>query len=306
MTPVGGALDWDREGQQWPLRETSRFVRSGHLVWHVQVLGPENAPACLLVHGTGAASHSFRGLAPLLAKDWRVFVPDLPGHGFTRGTRRRDLTLPGMATALSGLLATIDRAPAICIGHSAGTAILLHMCLEGQITPRKVFGINSALEAIPGNSILSPLAKILFFNPFTSDAVALHARLGGLVTRLLKGTGSTIDRDGIDCYRLLISHPSHVKGALGMMANWDLDPLIAKLSHIQTPVNLISAADDPMVPARVSRSAARYLPSGQAASVKHGGHLVHEVDPGVVFQIIRDDLNAPAAEPQNKRLAKKG
>jgi pimeloyl-ACP methyl ester carboxylesterase len=45
----------------------SRLVVFRHgIEWHVQEIGDHEAPVALLVHGAGAASHSFRGLIPLL------------------------------------------------------------------------------------------------------------------------------------------------------------------------------------------------------------------------------------------------
>ena len=62
MTP---GLDWDRDGAGWPNRSSSRFVVSGAMRWHVQIMG--QGPVMLLIHGTGASTHSWRRLAPLLA-----------------------------------------------------------------------------------------------------------------------------------------------------------------------------------------------------------------------------------------------
>ncbi len=89
-----------RAGRDWPNREASRFVTAGGLTWHVQEAG--EGPVLLLVHGTGAATHSWRGLMPLLARDFRVIAPDLPGHGFTDPLRTP--SLPRMARALAELL----------------------------------------------------------------------------------------------------------------------------------------------------------------------------------------------------------
>ncbi|MFZ4410973.1 MAG: alpha/beta fold hydrolase, partial [Paracraurococcus sp.] len=79
----------------WPNRPTSRLVAAGGLRWHVQVAG--TGPVLLLVHGTGAATHSWRDLLPLLARHFTVVAPDLPGHGFTERPRAEGLSLPGMA-----------------------------------------------------------------------------------------------------------------------------------------------------------------------------------------------------------------
>ncbi len=76
-----------REGRDWPNREASRFVTAGGLTWHVQEAG--EGPVLLLVHGTGAATHSWRGLMPLLARDFRVIAPDLPATASPTRCRRR-------------------------------------------------------------------------------------------------------------------------------------------------------------------------------------------------------------------------
>ncbi len=58
--------DWAVEGRDWPHREASRFVEAAGLRWHVQEFGSPDAPTLLLLHGTGAATHSVAraGAAP--------------------------------------------------------------------------------------------------------------------------------------------------------------------------------------------------------------------------------------------------
>jgi pimeloyl-ACP methyl ester carboxylesterase len=43
--------------------------------------GPADAPTLLLLHGFPSASHMFRDLIPLLADDFHLVAPDLPGFG---------------------------------------------------------------------------------------------------------------------------------------------------------------------------------------------------------------------------------
>ena len=68
---------------------------SGAVREHVQRLG--RGPSMLLLHGTGASTHSFRDLLPALAEHFDVLAPDLPGHGFT--ARPDDPQLPLYAIA---------------------------------------------------------------------------------------------------------------------------------------------------------------------------------------------------------------
>ena len=117
-------LDWDTDGRDWPNREASRFVEAGGLRWHVQCAGDRRRPVVVLLHGTGASSHSWRDLLPLLAEHAFVVAPDLPGHGFS-GTpaERSGFTLPGMARGVSELLRALRLEPQLIAGHSAGAAV---------------------------------------------------------------------------------------------------------------------------------------------------------------------------------------
>lgn len=45
--------------------------------------GPAQAPTVLLLHGFAASSYMFRDLIPVLARDYHVIAPDLPGFGQT-------------------------------------------------------------------------------------------------------------------------------------------------------------------------------------------------------------------------------
>jgi pimeloyl-ACP methyl ester carboxylesterase len=45
--------------------------------------GEPEAPTLLLLHGFPTSSHMFRNLMPLLADDYRVIAPDLPGFGYS-------------------------------------------------------------------------------------------------------------------------------------------------------------------------------------------------------------------------------
>ena len=45
--------------------------------------GDPTKPTVLLLHGFPTSSHMFRNLIPLLAEDFHVIAPDLPGFGFS-------------------------------------------------------------------------------------------------------------------------------------------------------------------------------------------------------------------------------
>jgi len=283
-----------REGRDWPLRAHSRFVEAGGLRWHVQRLGA--GPPLLLLHGTAGATHSWRGLAPLLAESFEIFAPDLPGHGFTDAKPSTDFSLPGVAAAVAALLKETGFAPEIVVGHSAGAAIAARLCLDGVISPRLLVGINAALKPFPGwaGALFPPLAKLLSANPWLPRLFAWSAAIDReAAARLIAGMGSKLDRRGLELYARLLAKSGHCAGALEMMANWRLEPLLADLPRLAPRLLLIVGANDRAIsPANATRLAAR-LPQASVEVLPGVGHLAHEENPQAAARVIL----AAAAKP---------
>ena len=179
---------------------------------------PHLAPTVLLIHGTGASTHSWRGLSPLLAQHFNVLAIDLPGHAFTDmptgGASSQQLSLPGMAVALGELLKTLGLAPALLVGHSAGAAIAVRMCLDGVVAPQRVISLNGAFLPLRGlaGQVFSPVAKLMSAVPFVPTLFSWRATDPAVLKRLIDGTGSVLDAEGIALYGQLVSNPGHVAG----------------------------------------------------------------------------------------------
>ncbi len=279
--------DWSREGRDWPNRESSRFISAGGLKWHVQMLG--EGPPLFLLHGAGAATHSWRDLAPLLSRDFTVVAPDLPGHGFTDTPKSDGLSLSGMVMALHRLLGALDLNPALIVGHSAGAAIGMRLCLE-RAAPRGLVSLNGALAPFPGAAghVFPAMARLLFLNPLAIQTFAWRAARPGAVARLIEGTGSKIDAAGLRDYGRLFATTGHVAGALGMMAHWDLAPLVREMPGFSGPLTLVSADNDRAVRPNVARGVAEIVPASRLITLPGMGHLAHEEAPEVVAGIIRE------------------
>jgi len=280
-------LIWERDGTDWPNRAASRFVDAGGLRWHVQVMG--QGPGALLVHGTGASTHSWAGLAPLLAKQWTVVAPDMPGHGFTDMPSREGLTLPGMASRLAALTKALAVNPALAVGHSAGAAVLIRMALDGAISPALIVSLNGALLPFGGFAapIFSPLAKLLFDNSLAPRLFALRAKDRRAVERVIRGTGSNVPDAYIDFYARLFRSPVHVAAALGMMANWDLPALVRDLPRLRSRLLLVAASMDSAVPPDTAFRVRDVAPKAVVEVARGLGHLAHEEDPQAVAAIIQ-------------------
>ena len=107
------------------LTERLLEVKGGRVRYLVGGAGPR----LVLVHGLGGSATNWCELAPLLARRFRLVIPDLPGHGHSD-------PMP----AVSGLHAFADRVfavmeaeqgvPAPVVGHSLGGLVAVRLALR--------------------------------------------------------------------------------------------------------------------------------------------------------------------------------
>jgi magnesium chelatase accessory protein len=278
---------------EWPGAAYSRFVDAAGLRWHVQLRG--SGPDLVLLHGTGASSHSWVPLAPLLEQRFRLVTIDLPGQGFSALAPPSQCSLPGMSRAVAGLLEALDVNPQLLIGHSAGAAVASTLCLQGSCNPAAVISINGAL--LPFGRAAAPVfsraARLLASMPVFPQLVALHAVPRKPVERMLRQTGSAIPPEMVRCYRELLGNPRHIAGTLRMMANWDLPQLERNLDRLEPPLHPAWCCDgDQVVAPAQGVELARRLPEATLRRLPGLGHLGHEEDPA----LFRDILFAIAEE----------
>lgn len=281
-----GRLDWDRDGQTWPNRAASAFVSAAGLRWHVQTMG--TGPVLLLLHGTGASTHSVRKLMCLLASRFTVIAPDLPGHAFTSQPDVQGLTLPGMAAEIGALMRVLGVSPALAVGHSAGAAILIRAALDGEIDPAAVVSINGALLPFgsPIGQFFSPIAKVMAVAPFVHQFMAWRAGSLTAVEELLRGTGSRPTSEDVALYAVLFRNAAHVQATLGMMAHWDLHALSRDLHRLKPLLVLLVGLEDRAIPPRDAEKVAARVRCARIVRLAGAGHLAHEEQPDEVAATI--------------------
>ncbi len=89
----------------------------------------ERGPLVLLVHGITGSAAAWDPVTELLARDHRVLVPDLLGHGES-AKPRGDYSLGAHAAGLRDLMIALGEERATVVGHSLGGGIAMQFAYQ--------------------------------------------------------------------------------------------------------------------------------------------------------------------------------
>ncbi len=95
-------------------------------------------PVLLLLHGLGASHFCWRRLVPLLAKEFRVIVIDLPGFGLSSKDLNISYALEPQTKRLVEFLTQLQLGPVCLVGSSMGGLIGLHLAAQH---PQRISGL---------------------------------------------------------------------------------------------------------------------------------------------------------------------
>lgn len=82
--------------------------------------GPADGPAVVLLHALGEASSDWACVASALASEWRVYAPDLRGHGGSEWGG--PYTIEQLTADLAAFIAALGLEQVALVGHSIGGA----------------------------------------------------------------------------------------------------------------------------------------------------------------------------------------
>jgi magnesium chelatase accessory protein len=238
------------------------------------------------LHGTAASTHSWAGLAPLLAEKFDVVAIDLPGHGFS-SSLKKSATIENVCVAINALLALMAIEPTIIVGHSAGAAIGVKLAID-RPDLRLLVGVSPALTPFDGAAgfVFPMMAKLIHLNPASAPMIAAAAGDRRRVERLISQTGSKLSAEGVELYARLLRYPGHIRGALSMMAGWDLSTMPDQLAKLRCGALFIIGGNDKATPPKSIETAAAFAAHADCWTVEGLGHLLHEEDPKQIAQKI--------------------
>ncbi|KAF0649579.1 MULTISPECIES: alpha/beta fold hydrolase [Streptomyces] len=265
---------------------------------HVEVYGPEGAPAVVLAHGWTCSTDFWAAQVRDLAADHRVVVYDQRGHGATPpAAGPSGYSTRALADDLEAVLATA-LAPgekAVLAGHSMGGMTL--MAAAGRPALRAhaaaVLLCSTGPSRLVPESLVVPLRAGALRTRITGAIIGARAPLGPVTPvskALLKyatmGPGAAPDRVA-ECARIVHACPRAVRVAWSrVLAGLDLE---AGVRQLDVPAVVVVGAADRLTPPVHAYGLAAALPRCVGLDVLPGvGHMTPVEAPEAVTARLRE------------------
>ncbi|MCT9091974.1 alpha/beta hydrolase [Streptomyces sp. ASQP_92] len=302
---AGGGPRGSYAPQPVATREVSARSADG-TVLHVEVHGPEGAPAVVLAHGWTCSTAFWAAQIRALAGPCRVIAYDQRGHGRTPAAEvcSTEVLADDLEAVLAATLAPGERA--VLVGHSMGGMTL--MAAAGRPGLREhaaaVLLCSTGAGELVAQSLVLPLRAGRVRTGLTRRVLGSGAPLGP-VTPLAKkvlryatmGPGAAPDKVET-CARIVHACPRGVRQAWShVLAELELGLLVREL---RVPTVVVAGSADRLTPPVHARRIAAELPDCRSLDILTGiGHMTPIEAPEFITEKIRalvaEHLAAPAA-----------
>ncbi|MET7984624.1 alpha/beta fold hydrolase [Streptomyces sp. NPDC005281] len=240
-----------------------------------RVDGPEDAPVLILGPSLGTTWHMWDRQIPELAKSWRIFRFDLPGHGGAPAYPA------GSVSELAGrLLATLDRLGIHHFGYAGcafGGAIGLELALRrpervaslALIAASPRFGTPDEFRqrgVIVRSNGLDPIARTSPDRWFTSGFAAAQPAITEWAVQMVRTTDP-------GCYI----------AACEALAAFDVR---GELGLVGVPTLVLAGSDDQVTGPAEARTLVAGIPDARLAVVPGASHLVPVEQPAAVTDLL--------------------
>jgi pimeloyl-ACP methyl ester carboxylesterase len=293
---------------QHVMRVLHHFGRVEGVRLHWAALGESaGKPPLVFLHGLNDCYRTWRQLAPRLASDRRVLMPDLPGHGLS-GRPDASYRLGWYADVMARWLETVLDAAGVeradVVGHSFGGGVAQMMLLQCPERFRRVVLVSSGGL---GREIAWSLR--LASIPFVVEH--LGQPLMRLGTRFaVKATGDVLSRE--DSARLGAMNAQ--RGSARAFARTVHDIIdwrgqrrcfFQRADELSTlpPIAVFWGDRDPVIPYSHAEALAQSVDGVSVTRFQACGHYPHHERPDAFVGALRDFLDSPEAPAAHLRTS---
>jgi 3-oxoadipate enol-lactonase len=256
-------------------------------VLHYEEAG-SGAPV-LLLHGLGSTGRDWELVAPALAADRRVLLPDVRGHGRSDKPAGR-YGVPLFARDVAALCAALRLPPVHLVGLSMGGMIGFELAASRPDLVRSLVAINSGPEMIPRTlraaaAIAQRLAVVTLFGPSRFAAV--------LGPRLFPREDQAALRASFERTVAANDRSAYRRATYGLMG-WSV---VDRLDAIMCPVLVLGSERDYTSPA-AKAAYVRKMRDARLRVIEDSGHLATLDQPGRVVEELTAFLDEVESQPR--------
>jgi pimeloyl-ACP methyl ester carboxylesterase len=254
-----------------------RYVTVGGT--QVRYITAGEGPALVLLHTLRTQLDMFQRVVPMLAKHFRVYALDYPGHGYS-DIPDADYTPDFFAASVAGFLEALEIRDATVVGESIGGSIALLLAARHHPSVRQVVAVNPYdYDGGRGIRRSSAIANILFaLNdvPILGTTVT-RLRQYPIVKRILEGgvyrRGAMPPALAREMYNVG-NRPGHSRAFMSLVRHWaGWERARSEYGSIDLPVLLVYGDHDwSRVPEREADRQA--VPGATLRTVQDAGHFL--------------------------------
>lgn len=245
---------------------------------HYLVAG-EGEPV-VLVHGWVCWGGHWDKTIEVLRKSYRVYAPDLLGHGMSSKPDRDDCyTTDAQADIIAGFIRTVAGKPVYLVGHSMGGEICAKVTLKyPELVNRLVLVDAVGLKKNP--EIIPPMARTLrkFDMYGTVATMATETSVKMICRWYMYERTNEVDMHTVRGIMKYTFGTKESCRAFKQISRKGLfyDFIDEEVSGITRPTLLIWGADDLAVPLELGRRYNELIPGSRLVVIQHAGHMVFE------------------------------
>lgn len=238
-------------------KEIERTVEVQGIATHLFEAGPTTAPALLYLHGT-SLGNLWLDYHTLLARDFHVFAPDIPGFGLTE---RPDWmrNMDDYVLYLRDLLDSLGLEQAHVVGHSLGGWMAAELLVWYPQRVSKLVLSNAAGIRVKG----APIADLFAMNPQE------------LVAACFDDLAAAIPLMPTEMNTAYLIQMYKERTTLASLAwNPHFDPKLARrLASVHCPTLVIWGENDRLIPAVYGTTFHSLIPGSQLVMLSGTGHM---------------------------------
>ena len=268
----------------------------GPLAIHLAEAGAGSAvaaPPLLLLHGWPQHWWTWRRVVPLLARDFRLLIPDLRGFGWTEAPGRGYDPVT-FATDAVALLDALGIPRAGVIGHDWGgfTAYLLALRHPERITGAVACNTPHPWARVPVRELRRGWYAAVLASP-AGPRLVVTRRFGDGLARIGERAGAFSAADA-ELYAARLREPTRARATQLLYRGYvrSAEDLLLRRGgpggrRLTVPVRAVFGTGDPAIPVAATLGAERYANDFSARLLDGCGHWTPEERPAAVAAAAR-------------------